>query len=108
MSKALKLSTLLKAATASVVGNIAGPANSGFKTFQASVTGTGAVTATLKIQVSNNPTLMGWLDLATITLSGTTTATDGFASEASWLFWRANLTAVTGTGASVDCQASEE
>lgn len=68
-------------------------------TFQGIVTGTGAVTATVLIQCSNDGT--NWLTLGTLTLSGTTTATDGFASAAPWAFVRANVTARTGTGAAV-------
>lgn len=70
--------------------------------FQAIVTGTGAVTATVTIEYSNdgvNP-----LDTVggTITLSGTTTDSDGFISQnASWKYVRAHLTAVTGTDATV-------
>lgn len=38
--------------------------------------------------------------LGTITLSGTLTATDGFTSMAPWRYVRANVTNITGTGAS--------
>ena len=70
-------------------------------TFQAIVTGTGAVTATVNIEVSNDGS--NWLStaLGTISLSGTTTANDGFTSSAPWKYVRANLTAVSGTGATV-------
>ncbi len=72
-------------------------------TFQATVTGTGAVTATVDIEVSNDGT--NWADTAagTITLSGTTTHSDGFTTtNAPWKYVRANVTAISGTGASVD------
>ena len=72
-------------------------------TFQATVTGTGAVTATVDIEVSNDGT--NWLDTVagTITLSGTTTHSDGFTTtSAPWKYVRANVTAISGTGASVD------
>ena len=69
--------------------------------FQAAVTGTGAVSATVQIQASNDPTVLGWLTLGTITLSGTTTTTDGFSSEEAWTNIRSNVTAVSGTGAAV-------
>lgn len=68
-------------------------------TYQVTVVGTGAVTATVKIEVSNDDS--NWLTLATITLSGTTSATDGFASDAPWAYRRANVTAISGTGAAV-------
>jgi hypothetical protein len=70
--------------------------------YQANVTGTGAVTATVVIEVSNSPTVHGWMTMATITLSGTTTATDGIVDDASWGFCRARTTAISGTGATVN------
>jgi len=72
------------------------------KAFQASVSGTGAVSATVVVQVSNDIENMGWLDLATITLSGTTSDTDGFTSVASWVYHRGLITAIAGTGAAVN------
>jgi hypothetical protein len=71
-------------------------------TFQATVNGTsGTVTATTDIEVSNNET--DWISMATISLSASAPVadSDGFASNASWCFVRANLTAVTGTGTRV-------
>lgn len=67
------------------------------RTFQATVSGTGAVTSTVTIQVSNDGS--NWLTLGTISLSGTTSASDGFASSAPWVFVRANQTAISGTSA---------
>ena len=69
-------------------------------TVQARVTGTGAVTATVVVQVSNFDNV--WLTLGTLSLSGTTTATAGLALDAHWAYIRADLTALTGTGATVD------
>lgn len=72
---------------------------------QATVAGTGAVTATINVEVSNGPdgapqalaTIAG-----TITLNGTTSVTDGFTTQnAPWRFIRFNVTALTGTGAKV-------
>jgi len=71
-------------------------------TYFASVTGTGAVTATVVIEVSNDGTNAASTVMGTITLSGTTTAADGFTSQgAPWKWVRARVTAVTGTGATV-------
>lgn len=72
--------------------------------FQAVVTGTGAVAATAVVQAS----LTGgaWLDLGTITLSGTDTATDGFVNMGEWLFYRANCTGITGTNAKLSVAMS--
>lgn len=74
------------------------------RAFQATVAGTGAVSATVLIQVSNDAT--NWITLATITLSGTNSATDGVAMSAAWGFVRGNVTAISGTGAAVTTVAS--
>jgi hypothetical protein len=73
-----------------------------YGTFQAIVTGTGSVSATILIQVCNqedtfNGVKANWITMSTITLSGTTTATDGFSTICPWRYVRANVTAVTGT-----------
>lgn len=69
--------------------------------FQATVTGTGAVTATVLVQVTLDGNL---LTAATITLSGTTTASDGVAVRIPWGSYAVNVSAITGTGAT--CQVS--
>jgi hypothetical protein len=69
-------------------------------TVHARVTGTGAVSATVVVQVSNYDG--NWLNLGTLTLSGTDTASAGLALDAHWAYIRADLTAISGTGASVD------
>ena len=69
-------------------------------TFQATVTGTGTVSATVAIEVSNDKT--NWLTLGTITLSGTASATDGFFQDrVPWASIRGRVTAIAGTGAKV-------
>lgn len=75
--------------------------------FQAIVTGTGTVTATVNIQVSNeadtfNGVKSNWITMSTITLSGTTTATDGFTTICPWRYVRVNVSAISGTGATVE------
>lgn len=60
-------------------------------TVQATLGTTGVTTATVVIEVSND--LVGWLSLATITLSGSN-ATDGFANQAPWAYVRANVTSL--------------
>ena len=82
----------------------AGPAkykDSPFTVFQAIVTGTGAVTATVTIQGSNDGVNWGKTPLATLTLSGTTTDNDVATYTGPCKFIRANVTAITGTGATV-------
>jgi len=70
-------------------------------TFQATVQGTGAVSATVVIDVSNDG--VNWVStvMGTITLSGTTSSSDGFTSDAPWKYVRARVTAISGTGATV-------
>jgi hypothetical protein len=75
--------------------------DSPYATFQAVVTGTGAVTATVTIEYSNDGTNVLSTVGGTITLSGTTTASDGFTSTSPWKYVRANVTAISGTGATV-------
>ena len=73
----------------------------GYRSFQASgltTTSTGA--ATILIQVSNDG--VNYITMGTITLTlGTTTTSDGFAAANSWEYYRANLSAISGTGALV-------
>lgn len=102
---AKKQIVLLNAATATVTAPfISLPESvSGF-TVQASVVGTGAVTATVQVEVSNDDTY--WIVIGTISLSGTTNDTDGIAVSAPWKSVRPNLTAITGTSAAVTVTAS--
>lgn len=69
----------------------------GKATFQAVLKGTGAITATILLEVSNDGE--NWLTLATFTMAGTTVVTDGAVSDAPWAYVRARLTAITGTSA---------
>lgn len=92
------MTKLIDAATATVTsGNI--QSSKPDRTFQATVVGTGAVTATIIIEATNDD--IAHLTLGTITLSGTTSASDGFASSAQWRYVRARITAISGTGAAV-------
>jgi hypothetical protein len=74
---------------------------SGVKSWQARVVGTGAVSATVEIQFSNDGT--NWMSHAdyTITLSGTTSDVDAFTAEDAYAYHRASVTAISGTGAAV-------
>ena len=71
------------------------------KTFQAigkTTSGSGAVA--VAVEVSNDNT--NWIVMGTISLTlGTTLATDGFVSIASWSYVRGNVTSISGTGATV-------
>ena len=68
------------------------------QTFQATLSNTTTPAATVQIQVSNDGNQ--WLTLGTITLSGAN-ATDGFLASTSWDKVRANVTAISGTSATV-------
>lgn len=70
-------------------------------TIQATVTGTGAVTATVVIDCSNDGVNACATALGTISLSGTTSASDGFTTDAPWKFIRARTTAISGTNATL-------
>lgn len=94
--------------TSTATGGTTGKSDSGRKTFQASVSGTGLVTATVIIQASHFPDIHGWVDLGTITLAQTTQHSDGFTSESSWPYFRARLTAITGTAAKAYVTCSQE
>jgi hypothetical protein len=69
--------------------------------YQATVAGTGAVSATVIVEVSMDR--IGWVTDATSTmpLSGTTVSSAGFNSNGAWDYARARVTAVSGTGALV-------
>ena len=72
-------------------------------TLQATVTGTGSVSATVDIEVSNDGVNAVDTVAGTITLSGTTSHSDGFTTQhAPWKYIRANVTAISGTGATVN------
>ncbi len=90
---------LLDAVTTTTTGSMKDALKYALRTFQAVVAGTGAVTATVEVQVSLDNS--NWLTLATITLSGTTSASDGYVSEAPWPYVRGKVTAISGTSAAV-------
>lgn len=92
--------TILSAATTVAAGtSVAGQGAP--KTYQASGTTTaGSGSATVLVQCSNNDT--NWDTLGTITLTlSTTTSSNSFLSSDRCLRLRGNVTAISGTGASV-------
>jgi hypothetical protein len=72
--------------------------------YQANLSGTGAVSATVLIEVRNGNG--DWILYGTLSPSGTTTATDSIVGDAPWLEHRARCTAISGTGASVVVSAA--
>lgn len=99
------LLVLLKDAIAVVNGAFVIPIGKD-RTFQAFLSGTGVLSATVAIQVSNDPRVetdagnAKWITLGTISLSDTTT-TAGLASVEPWKYTRAAITAISGTAATV-------
>lgn len=75
--------------------------NEAKRTFQAFVDGTGAVTATVQVEVSNDNIHWCETEAGEIELAGTSTSSDGFTIDAPWRFARGNVTAISGTGAAV-------
>ena len=72
-----------------------------FHSFQAvGTTSASTGAATVVIEVSNDGTNYNTLGTITLNLS-TTAASDGFAVSNTWEYYRANVTAISGTGASV-------
>ncbi len=69
------------------------------RTYQATVVGTDAVSATVIFEGSNDE--IAYITIGTVTLTGTTSVSDGFASSGAWAYTRARCTAVSGTGALV-------
>lgn len=101
--------TILSGATATGVGSWVKlyPKNSNYQvSYQAVVTGTGTVSATVDIEVSLDGTNALDTPMDTITCSAaTTTSSDGFTSDAPWIYVRANVTAILGTDAAVTVTA---
>lgn len=72
------------------------------KSFEVRLTGTGAITATVVIEVKNDPEGV-WLSESegTVTLSGTDEVSGGCMLLAQWKQIRANVATISGTGAKV-------
>lgn len=94
--------TLLSGATGTTTGSTFQSPASGC--YQATVSGTGAVSATVVIEASIDGG--SWLTLSTITLSGTTSASDGFVAAGGWPNVRARVSAISGTSATVNVVAA--
>ena len=99
--KSGKIYNLLGTGATSTGAGVSVYKDSPYSSFQAVVTGTGAVTAVVSIEVSNDGSNWCSTPMGTISLSGTTSASDGFVTQAPWKYVRANLSAISGTGATV-------
>lgn len=73
-------------------------------THSATVTGTGAVSATVLVEGSNDNA--AWFTLCTLSPTGTTSATDAITGISASLHIRHRCTAITGTGASANVISS--
>jgi hypothetical protein len=93
--------SLLNEVTATTTGSTVDMAgyDNDERNFVAYISGTGAVSATVLVEVSNNS--VHFMTLATITISGTDSAADGFVSDEAWQYVRGKVTAISGTGAEV-------
>ncbi len=107
--KSGSVKTVLPATTATVTGG-AIYKDAPKSAIDAAVVGTGAVAATVVIDCSNGALdaagaiIWNTTPLGTITLSGTTSAADGFTTDAPWKYIRGRVTAISGTGATVTAQ----
>lgn len=66
---------------------------------QATVTGTGAVTCDLSVQVSNDD--VAYQEITTFALTGTDAATDVATVQGAYKYVKVEVEAITGTGAEV-------
>lgn len=102
----MSLITLLKDATAPALGAVQPSSESAFNgtvSFQAGVSGTGAVAAQVKIYGCNDaryPQLIFTLDL-----SGVTVAAEADRDDFPWAFYQAEVVSVSGLGAMVSVTA---
>jgi hypothetical protein len=86
--------TLLSKAGSGVAGEwFAVPPSRPRRAFQGVVSGPGSVSASVVIEASNDAA--NALPLGTIDLSGTSPQTDGFLSDAEWVFVRARVVSVS-------------
>lgn len=101
---------ILAGATGTGAGAHHTPAFTPKRSFYANgTTSAGAGSATIDIEATNldtptSPAVAGeWFSLGTITLTlATTISSDGFTTDAPWRHVRANVTAISGTDATVD------
>lgn len=79
---------------------------SGDHTFSASVVGSGSVGATVLIEVSND--LLAWSTLTTLVVTGTAAASAQASVTASHSYWRATVSALTGTSVTVTAATEQD
>lgn len=101
MSRKVSTVNLLTASTTTATGDAHEPWGD-TRTYGATgTTSAGAGSATILIEVRNDPNA-AWITMGTITLTLSTTATaDGFSSIVPWRYVRARISAISGTTATV-------
>lgn len=77
----------------------------GDHTFTATVSGVGAVSATVLIEASNDN--VGWTTLATLSPSGTAVGAAAASSTSSYAYWRTTVSALTGTSVTVSAATEQ-
>lgn len=65
--------------------------------YHLAVAGSGAVSATATVEVSNNNAQ--WVSFGTLSASGTTSASDSIVGTAPWAYHRARIDTISGTSA---------
>lgn len=100
-----KVITLLSEATAQVTSEITG-IWAGSRTIQASISGTGVVSATVEFYGSNIEAISTGILLANSTLSGTNVDNTGSVITEEYAFMWAKITAIHGTNAKVTVTVS--
>lgn len=102
----LKIATLLSAATATGAGTAQKFGSLLEKSFQAYGT-TSAGSGASVVRVEGSQDNINWVSLGTISLTlGTTSTTDGFATESGWKYIRGYVVSISGTNASVNLLCS--
>ena len=98
----IQMATLALNQTVTGVGS-SSASNNPIRSFQATILGTGAVSATVGIYVSNAPVPIStdWTFFGTITLSGTTSDSDILPCTVPYAHNRSDVSAISGTGAAV-------
>lgn len=74
--------------------------------YQVTLTGTGAITANIAIEVSNDR--VGWISdsVSEIQMSGDNIVSKGFAAKTPWAYTRARVISITGTDAGISVTVS--
>ena len=71
----------------------------GKNSFQVNLTGSGTVSVTATLEVSNDGAT--WIAATALSLSGTNADSDGVTLDAAWVYARITLASITGTSATV-------